>query len=203
MGFFDLFKKRKKINTSVNGKEYHAYVDCLKKATDKFYKNSQSESLTPIPNGCERVSIDAFLDKYIYGASIPEDLFIELQKRSLKGFTFADIPISTIELIKQKYEITKRRDEALQKCADLNNKGIAFEKAGDIDEAIKCYEENIADGCKGHHSYSRLVIIYRKQKKYDDEIRVINRAIEIFGDDEYYKKRLQKAMILKGKSEKM
>ncbi|HIW86829.1 MAG TPA: hypothetical protein IAC47_00935 [Candidatus Onthomorpha intestinigallinarum] len=132
MVLFDfLKKKRKKISINVNGKEYHTHIhiDYSKKAMDEFYKNSQSESSTPIPNGCERVDIDAFLDKYIHGASIPMELFNELQNRSLKGFTFADIPISTIELIKQNYEKTKRRDEALQKCADLNNKGIAIEKS--------------------------------------------------------------------------
>lgn len=199
MGFFDFLKKKVRIN--VNGKEYHTHIDCSKKVMDRFHKNSQSESLTPIPNSCERVNINAFLDKYISGASIPEDLFIELQNKFLAGYMFADIPIHKIKQVKQNYDNSKRRDEALQKCADLNDKGITFEKAGNIDAAIKCYEENIADGYTGHHSYSRLVIIYRRQKKYDDEIRVINRAIEIFGDDEYYKKRLQKAIALKDKSE--
>lgn len=202
MGFLGFFKRRKKISVNVNGKECHTYIDCSKNSMDKFYKNSQCESLTLVPSGCERVNINIFLDKYIKGASIPQDLFIELQNRAFAGYSYADIPISKIEQVRKNYENAKRRDEALQKCAELNNKGSEYEKAGNIDEAIKCYEENIIDGYCAYHSYSRLMIIYRRLKKYDEEIRVINRAIEVFGVSESYTKRLQKAKLLREKSGK-
>ena len=181
MGLFDFFKKRKKISFNINGKEYHTYIDCSKSAIGKFCENSQSESLTPVPSGCERVNINIFLDKYI--ASISQDLFIELQNRVLAGYSYADIPISKIEQVRQNYEAAKRIDEALQKCADLNNKGIAFEKVGNIDAAIKCYEENIEQGYTATHSYERLMILHRKQKEYDKEISVIEKAINIFSNE--------------------
>lgn len=53
----------------------------------------------------------------------------------------------------------------------------------DIDAAIKQYEDNIKAGSRDQNSFERLMILYRKQKKYKDELRVINRAIKVFTED--------------------
>ena len=79
---------------------------------------------------------------------------------------------------------------------EKNNNGIIFEKNGNIDEAIKLYEQNVTDEFFGRHPYDRLTIIYRRRKQYNDEIRIIEKAIEIIGDTKY-KKRLEKAKTLK------
>lgn len=71
-------------------------------------------------------------------------------------------------------------DYSLQNCASLNNIGIAKEKAGDIDGAIRIYEENVAQEYPATHSYDRLMILYRKRKDYDNEIRIISKAINVF-----------------------
>jgi len=92
----------------------------------------------------------------------------------------------------------RRLGEILDIMVDRNNKGIELEKKGDIENAIKLYEQNVADEFWGRHPYDRLAIIYRRRKQYDDEIRIIRKAIEIIGDTKY-KKRLEKAKILKGK----
>lgn len=82
-----------------------------------------------------------------------------------------------------------------------NLSGIDAEKAGNIDEAIRLYEQNVASGFDGSHPYKRLSIIYRKQKRYDDEIRVLESAVKIFKGDKltYFQDRLQKAKELKAK----
>lgn len=90
---------------------------------------------------------------------------------------------------------------------DVSNNldGIEAEKAGNLEEAIQLYEINVAQGFDGTHPYKRLAIIYRKQKRYDDEIRVLKAAINVFSkvqrtDGEpkldYFKERLEKAMEL-------
>lgn len=71
----------------------------------------------------------------------------------------------------------------LQNCADLNNRGIEYEKRGDVDHAISVYEENISMGYAATHSYDRLMIIYRKRKDYGNEIRVISKAIKVFSEE--------------------
>ena len=67
-----------------------------------------------------------------------------------------------------------------RKRLDRNLKGIKLEKAGKVDKAIALYEANIREGFVGNHPYDRLAVIYRKQKRIDDEIRVLERAVEVF-----------------------
>lgn len=87
---------------------------------------------------------------------------------------------------------------------DKNLLGIEFEKLGEVEKAIACYEGCIKNNFEGSHPYDRLAIIFRRLGKPEDEIRVLERAIAIYstlldtnnygvGDKlETYKKRLQK-----------
>lgn len=53
----------------------------------------------------------------------------------------------------------RKRGTALQHCVELNNRGIAYEKMGKIEDAIATYEINISIGYTAHHAYKRLMII--------------------------------------------
>lgn len=77
-------------------------------------------------------------------------------------------------------EKNRREGDIMSKVADLNNKGIALEKEGRINEAIEAYEENISLKNPARHSYERLMILYRRRKEYDNELRVINVALDVF-----------------------
>ncbi len=74
----------------------------------------------------------------------------------------------------------RRLAEILDIMVDKNNKGIELEKKGDIESAIKLYEQNVAEEFFGTHPYDRLTIIYRRRKQHDDEIRILKRKIAIF-----------------------
>jgi len=63
-----------------------------------------------------------------------------------------------------------------------NQSGTQAEANGDVDQAIKAYEKNIKKEIADSFPFDRLMIIYRKQKRYKDELRVINRGIEVFND---------------------
>ena len=69
---------------------------------------------------------------------------------------------------------------SFEKQVDRNLKGIKLEKTGKVDEAIKLYEININENFVGNHPYDRLAIIYRKRKQFDDEIRVLERAVTLW-----------------------
>lgn len=60
-----------------------------------------------------------------------------------------------------------------------NKKGMRYEKLN-VKLAINFYEKAISQNFEGNHPYDRLAIIYRKQKDYQNEIRVLNKAIEVF-----------------------
>ena len=71
-------------------------------------------------------------------------------------------------------------DENYEKSSRLINIGIDLEKEGMIDEAINVYEKSIISRLPVKHPYERLAILYRKRKDYENEIRVIKIAIEVF-----------------------
>lgn len=108
------------------------------------------------------------------------------------GRKHIEVPQHEYKLALSKYQMQKEKDAALASCAKLNNKGIALEKAGNIKAAIKIYEKNILNGYPAHHSHKRLMVLYHKQKDYENEIRVIERALEIFGNYPEYNERLIK-----------
>ena len=67
-------------------------------------------------------------------------------------------------------------------AVERNLRGRELEKQGDITRAIELYELNIASDFEGDFPYDRLRVIYSKQKRYDDVIRVLERAIDVFGN---------------------
>lgn len=65
---------------------------------------------------------------------------------------------------------------------DRNLNGQRMEKNGEIESAIEEYEKNINEDFEGNHPYDRLSIIYRKNKDYDNEIRVLKKGIQVFSE---------------------
>jgi tetratricopeptide (TPR) repeat protein len=121
--------------------------------------------------------------KYI--GVIPNKYFDLLEDFLLGLKNSIEIPNEEIE--KWESESKKRAvaEELLSKTAERNNLGIAAEKNGEIEKAIEYYEQNIKDGYPAIHSFSRLMILYHKRKQYQEEIRVIDIAIELFSKDTY------------------
>ena len=54
------------------------------------------------------------------------------------------------------------------------------EEGGDISAAINLYEKAIKQSPLVELPYYRLMILYRKEKKYTEELRVINRGLDVF-----------------------
>jgi len=65
-------------------------------------------------------------------------------------------------------------------AVERNLKGQELEKQDNIKSAIELYELNIASDFEGNFPYDRLRIIYSKQKRYDDVIRVLEKAVDVF-----------------------
>ena len=60
-------------------------------------------------------------------------------------------------------------------------RGRELEKQSSITDAIKLYEINIENEFEGNFPYDRLKVIYSKQGRYGDVIRVLRKAIDVFG----------------------
>lgn len=103
----------------------------------------------------------------------------------------------------------------LKDPADINLKALELEKQEDVDTAITLYEKNVSHRFDGNCPYDRLAIIYRKKKDYDNEIRVLETAIDVFTHDvpasrsdrsiklTRFKERLTKATKLKMNNQKV
>lgn len=177
------------------------------KGVQTVYKNRYIETPTHKPAVRDiakeqrtlRVNIDKFIKEYGKGCSIPRDLRIEMIKAIAKGEKYYSITEEEYRTTLENYDKHNKQEQALFKCAELNNKGMAQEKSGNIDLAIETYEENIKGGYPATHSYDRLMILYRKRKDYQNELRVIDAALEVFKreyDQEKYKQRKEKALAL-------
>ena len=74
--------------------------------------------------------------------------------------------IQSASSFEQEFSELRRRNEEfsarITPVVSRNNQGIEFEKSGNIDEAIKCYEQNIVEGQYiTRHPYDRLMVLYR------------------------------------------
>ncbi len=86
----------------------------------------------------------------------------------------------------------KRKEELLSATVELNNKGIALEKAGEVEAAIFTYEQCIKLLYPATHAFRRLCVLYRKRKDKVNEVRVIETALEVFPGDCFFTSRLSR-----------
>ena len=124
--------------------------------------------------------------------------FFDLETKAiLESNSFFYFPKEKWEKALAEREKWIQQEQLMFSTASLNNKGIELEKAGDIQSAIKVYEENVKlyednidIGFLARHQYDRLIILYHKLKDYENEKRILNKAVVLFPDDTGYKKKL-------------
>lgn len=99
--------------------------------------------------------------------------------------------------------------QQFDKQVERNLRGIELQKTGNIEQAIKLYEQNIKENFEGSHPYNALAVIYRQRKQINDEIRVLEKAVFVFDKIVYnlradkspklikFRERLRKAKIIK------
>lgn len=126
-------------------------------------------------------------------AFIPSSTMFKVWDARDRGGTFITVSDRNLALWQKKYEAYNLKfNVLLPRCTEYNNLGIEYEKQGNIPLAISTYEENVKPGSyPARHAYDRLLVLYRKQKDYRNELRVCKLAVSVF-KEEKYKKRLEK-----------
>lgn len=127
-------------------------------------------------------------------AFIPFSTMIKVWDAEDKGKLVVNVPEKSLIQWRKKWDdYNYKFNVLLPKCVELNNKGIECEKQGYIEEAISVYEQNILpESYPAQHAYDRLLVLYRKQKDYRNELRVCKLAIHAFKSIQKYKDRLRK-----------
>lgn len=91
-------------------------------------------------------------------------------------------------LIDHKPNCTIELETRLNEAKDLENQNK-------IDEAISLYEECVQMNCLDKTPYDRLILLYRKKRQKEDEIRILNLAITRFVKENKYQIRLSKIVV--------
>lgn len=173
-----------KCSLNANGKELTVPIKTSVKELNEIETNKSN------PNSCEFeptkeqiiIPVADFFEKYKFGlvGNIGDKIWADYQKAKQKGFNNFVISKYEFDCIIEIQKKLEEKNRILSLTSYLNNKGIALEKEGKIEEAIKIYEENIKLEYPATHSYNRLMVLYRKQKDKENEIRVIKIAICVF-----------------------
>jgi len=120
----------------------------------------------------------AFMQKYL--SVIPPSIYRPLEILFLGGGPPVVIKEKDLDQMQQELADKTFQMDLLSKTTSLNNKGSELERNGNIGAAIESYEECIKLQYPARFSYERLMVLYRKAKQYDDEMRVIDIAIQLF-----------------------
>lgn len=103
--------------------------------------------------------------------------------------------------VKQNNKPKPTGEKAFSMQVDRNLKGKELEKESRIEEAKKLYLKNVEESFDGSHPYDRLAILYRKEKDYKNEIKILEKAIKVYSNNKTssnsqllkFKERLEKA----------
>ena len=77
----------------------------------------------------------------------------------------------------------EKNSAILRRIQERDRAAWQAEQDGDLDTAIELYEQNIKENYPGEYAFERLMILYRKQKDYEEELRVINHGINVFAQE--------------------
>ena len=128
-----------------------------------------------------RLPLWMFAPSVMSAASPNSDKYFGLYLRNKReGRNYIELDKEEAEEARLNFLNAARNEYSLQRTAYLNGKGIAAEKAGNTEEAIAIYEAVIALGHPATHAYTRLMVLYRRNRKPEEEVRVITKAISVF-----------------------
>jgi tetratricopeptide (TPR) repeat protein len=108
---------------------------------------------------------------------------------SEEDITLQDASVITGKRLEDLKATPKKKREETEKVKGTKSQASspdALEKAKDAEEkqdfeqAIKFYQQEIKERPQHEHSYQRLMVVYRKLKKYKEELKVIEAGIQAF-----------------------
>jgi len=131
------------------------YMKCHEKTIKKLIESKSEEEIRIIINEERKTAIN-------------------LAREALKDILQYYDPSERIKMVD-----SKTSEIMFAIFAAINLLGKELEKIDELDLAIKLYEINLINDFEGGQPYDRLVVLYRKQKKKDQVIRVLEKAVKV------------------------
>lgn len=191
----------------VNGTPYKVKIDVSPKAIRQYKENENAINTTPVSQGMTRFNIRVFLDKY--ERLLSWEQIMDISAREVKGFSFIDVSDDTLKELnlRQKKENVRQHHEDIM--GEHWRNALQAEKEHDYETALRCWEQVMSEvklynPSFGQYGYAleRLMIHYRRFKRYADEIKTCEYAIahdNVTKRINRYKERLTKAQALYNK----
>lgn len=170
-------------------------ADRLAKWHEEYTANQSNPiSCEVVPGAGERLVPVSFFapGRGLAGWSKYDNYWSACSRAKFRGFSCIVVSEDDYTEANKYIAEAKRREELLSATAELNNKGIALEKAGELDAAISSYEQCIKLRYPATHAFRRLCVLYRKRKDKANEVRVIEAALEVFPGNEFFTARLSR-----------
>lgn len=182
------------LKTSFNGQEFIHKLP-INTTADKLQQKYERKETNKInPDSCERIPNDDEVklsctdyDKYLsIIVGLPKEIKENITQKMYSAIynDYNNIIISENQHKEILLRFQQHNDSVMlqSKVYGLLNKGKELEKSGDIDLAIKIYQEVVAIGYNGvgygvNKPYDRLMILYRKKKDVENEIKIIEQVI--------------------------
>lgn len=122
---------------------------------------------------------------------------IDLIKKARRNEKDEDFKKSCKKALKKAEKLLKAKEKGETVVSTLPLSRIKELEKTNVSKAIKEYEKYVEVGQAKDAPYKRLVVLYRKNDDYDNELRVLNKAIEVFSSEkpekvDYFQKRLDK-----------
>ena len=130
-------------------------------------------------------------------ADLASDESIALIKKARKEESDKDFKKSCNKALKQAEKIKKAKAEGKVVSNTIPMKTIKDMEKTNPQKAIKEYEKYVSSETDKDAPYKRLAVLYRKLNMYDEEVAVLEKAIDVLsekkpGKEEWFVKRLNK-----------
>jgi len=79
---------------------------------------------------------------------------------------------------------------ATKKLKEILSEAHEAALSGSFESAVSLYNEAILTDPLNEHAYNRLMLLYRKEKKYKKEAAIIKKAISVF--EKFFKSKIPK-----------
>lgn len=193
----DIDETREKENTIYKKEEIKEFIGHIELADRDPLFNEAARLIVIQQQGSTSLIQRKFAISYNRAGRLMDQLEVAGIVSPFEGSKARDVLIKNeheLEQILERIDIVERKNEeneldnstSNQAIIDAENSsrfihiGQSLEKEGMIDEAIAVYEKSILSKIPATIPYERLMVLYRKKKDYENEIRIIKEAISVF-----------------------